>query len=73
MAIRYRMGGDDYDTVWGTILFIIVSSLFVYFSITHIESLYWLAPTAMFALPFIVCPLCDVIGKIIQDFIDKFE
>lgn len=57
-------------SVWGRILFTITVGLFVYFSITHIESIVWLAPTAMFGFPFIICPLCDIAGKIIQDFID---
>lgn len=70
MAIRDRVGGD-FDSVWGAILFAIALGLFVYFSITHIEYITWLGPTAMFVLPLIVYPLCDVAGRIIQDFIDK--
>jgi hypothetical protein len=65
--------GSDFDTVWGAIFFTIALGLFVYIAITHRETITWLAPTAMFVLPFIVYPLCDTVGKIIQDFIDNFE
>ena len=65
--------GKDFDTIWGGILFTIVLGLFVYFSITHIEFIMWLAPIAILGLPFIVYPLCDIAGKIIQDFIDKIK
>ena len=72
-AIRDGMEIGDFDTVWGQILFIIISGLLVYFIITHSGFITWLGPLAALTFPFIVCPLCDIAGKIIQDFIDKFK
>ena len=65
--------GSDFDTVWGEILFFIISGLFVYFVITHVETFVWFAPLPILILPLIICPLCDIVGKKIQDFIDKFK
>ena len=73
MEIRYRMKEGDFDTIWGQVLFIIISGLLVYFIITHSGFITWLAPLAALVFPFIVCPLCDIAGKIIQGFIDKFK
>ena len=64
--------GKDFDTIWGGILFTIVLGLYIYLLFKVGINNPWLVPLGMFVLPLIIYPLCDVIGSIIQDFIDKF-